>query len=64
MACCSASVDAGETKKAKGASIVALLKPIPSFLLFVFVFVFCFRPLAQGQRLVNSKLVDWLKWRF
>ena len=26
--------------------------------------LFIFRPLAQGQRLVNSKLVDWLKWRF
>ena len=30
---------------------------------YFFYFIF-FRPLAQGQRLVNSKLVDWLKWRF
>ena len=31
---------------------------------FFFKFNFFFRPLAQGKRLVNSKLVDWLKWRF
>ena len=32
MACWSARVDAAEAKKAEGASIVAFLKPVPSFL--------------------------------
>ena len=44
--------------------LLLLLLLLVLLLLFFLNFFLFFRPLAQGQRLVNSKLVDWLKWRF
>ena len=38
--------------------------PVDFVTIIIIFILFFFRPLAQGQRLVNSKLVDWLEWRF